>query len=195
MSSGDPQTRKLIFEKTIQLMERQPGQAVRIDDIARAAKISRQAIYLHFGSRAELLIATARHVDEINGLSSRLETLNSAKGAEALDAYVDFWGNYMPVVYGLAKALLALRETDAAAAAAWDDRMSALYAGCQNVIACLAREKLLAPEWSVDQAVDMLWALSSIELWENLTQTCGWTNAKYIKHMKAVLRRTFLART
>lgn len=193
MSSGDPRTRERILAKTWQLMERKRGLDVRVDDIARLVGISRQAVYLHFGSRAGLLIATARHVDKVKKLDQRLTAMRSAtNGPQLLEGFVDFWGNYMPEIYGLAKALLAVRETDKAAAAAWDDRMGAVREGCRSVINCLAREGSLAPGWDPDQASDTLWAITSFAVWENLTRECGWTNAQYISRMKRTLHRTFV---
>ena len=157
MSSGDPQTRKRILEKTWQLMEGRRGREVRIDDVAKAVGLSRQAIYLHFGSRAGLLIATVRYVDEVKEVDARLQAMSTAaNGAEALDGLLDFWGNYIQEIYGLAKALLAARESDKAAAAAWDDRMRALRHGCRFVMECLAREKRLALPWNIEQATDFL---------------------------------------
>ena len=43
---------------------------------------------------------------------------------------VALWGRYVPEIHGLAKVLLALRDADADAAA-WADRMEALYEGCR----------------------------------------------------------------
>ena len=193
MSSGDPQTRKRLLQKTWQLLERSRGHEVRIDDIAHAAGLSRQAVYLHFGSRARLLIATARYVDEVKGVEARVEGLRAATdGRQSLDALVDFWGNYMPEIHGLAKALLAARETDKAAAAAWDDRMEVLRQCCRSIVRCLVREGLLAQEWTADQAADAMWGILSIEVWERLTMECGWTNPQYITRMKTALRRTFV---
>jgi AcrR family transcriptional regulator len=193
MSSGDPDTRKRILEKTWHLMEKKKGQTVRVEDIARAAGVSRQAVYLHFGSRTELLVATVRYVDEVSGVSNRLQDLyKAATGLEALEAYINFWGNYIPVIYGLAKALLIERETDAAAAAAWEDRMKALRLGCNNVIKCLVHDHQLAPVWNADQASDALWAMSSLAVWENLTIDCGWSASQYIDRMTVLLKQTFI---
>jgi AcrR family transcriptional regulator len=193
MSSGDPETRTRILEQTWHLMERSRGQEVRIEDIARAAGVSRQAVYLHFGSRAGLLIATARHVDAVKDAEQRVRLLREARGgAEALEALVDFWGNYMPEIHGLARALLAARETDEAAAAAWADRMQALRQSCNSVIRCLARDRLLAPEWTARQAGEALYGWISIEVWERLTEECGWSTREYITRMKATLRRAFI---
>ena len=193
MSSGDPDTRQRILIETWHLLVQHRGQGVRIEDIARAAGISRQAVYLHFASRTELLIATARYVDQIHGLDERLAAyLHASAGLDTLCEYVDFWANYIPEIYGLAKALLDVRDTDEAAAAAWEDRMDALREGCRCVIDCLQREGLLAAGWSVAEATEMMWAMLSMTLWENLTIERGWTQAKYTSRMQEVLKQTFV---
>ena len=190
MSSGDPETRKRILEKTWRLMEKRKGQGVKISDIARATGVSRQAVYLHFGSRADLLIATVRYVDEANNLEERLQGLRTSVNAiQTLESYVDFWANYIPEIYGLAKALLAVRETDKDAAAAWDDRMQAFHEGCRSVIECLVRESILAPEWNPDQAADAVWSMTSVSVWENLTIERGWSKDEYMNRMKAILKK------
>ena len=114
-------------------------------------------------------------------------------GIEALDAYVEFWGNYIPEIYGLAKALLALLETDEAAKAAWDDRgMGALRGGCCTVIDCLERERFLAPGWKPAEAVDMMWAMLSVPNWEILIKACHWSTSQYIHGMQAALKQIFV---
>jgi AcrR family transcriptional regulator len=186
-------TREKILQKTWQLMVKRRGQGVRVEDVARAVGISRQAVYLHFGSRAGLLIATVRYVDEAKNLNDRLQKMNTAaNGAEVLEAFVDFWGNYLPEIHGPAKALLAVRETDKDAAAALADRMQALRQGCRSVVNCLVRDRMLAPQWNADRAVDALYAMSSVSVWEDLTIECGWSQAEYISHMKWIFKRTFL---
>ena len=92
------------------------GQEVRMSDIAKAAGVSRQAVYLHFNSRTELMVATTHYIDQVRGLEERLQRYRSATdGVEILDEFVEFWGNYIREIYGIAKALLAVRETDEAA--------------------------------------------------------------------------------
>ena len=62
--------------------------------IAKQTGISRQALYLHFASRTELMIATTEYVDEVKGLYQRMETIRTAtSGTGKLEAYVDVWGN------------------------------------------------------------------------------------------------------
>lgn len=174
-------------------MEERRGRGVRMRDIAEAAGVSRQAVYDHFGSRAKLLVATTHYVDEMRGLKERRRRFEAATiGVKRLEAYVEFWGNYIPEVYGMAKALLAARETDEAAAAAWDDRMSAVRESCRYTIEALHRDGMLAPEWSHDEAVDLMWTMLSIRNWEQLTIECGWSTSHYVGRMQELLKRTFV---
>src|SRR5918997_680341 len=178
MSSGESETRTRILEATRRLTEEHRGQGVRMRDVAEAAGVSRQAVYDHFGSRAKLLVETTHYVDGVRGL----------------EAYVEFWGNYIPEVYGMAKALLVARETDEAAAAAWDDRMSAVRESCRRTIEALHRDGMLAPEWSRDVAVDLMWTMLSIRNWEQLTTDCGWSTNQYVSRMQKLLKRTLVRR-
>jgi AcrR family transcriptional regulator len=193
MSSTEPETHERILAEACRLMEERRGQGVRISDIARAAGVSRQAVYLHFGSRAELLVAAVRYADQTRGLDERLRRVRAATGGlEALEAFIEFWGNYIPEIYGLAKALLEVRETDEAAEAAWNDRMADVRFSCRCAIECLERDGLLAPEWSVDEAVDLLWSLTSIRVWEHLTLECGWSKSDFVTGMQTAMKRTFV---
>ena len=93
MSSGESETRTRILGATWRLMVQRRGQGVRMRDVAEAAGVSRQAVYDHFGSRAELMVATARYGDDARGLDERLRRYRAATtGVERLEAYVEFWG-------------------------------------------------------------------------------------------------------
>jgi AcrR family transcriptional regulator len=189
MSSDNVDTKTQILEATRQLMEQQPGKNVSMGDIAKAVGISRQAVYLHFASRTELLIATTHYVDEIKGLNKRLEKLQAAKTAVALlEMCVEIWGHYIPEIYGIAKALMMTKQDDEAAAAAWNDSMRCLRDVCEEIIDALERDKLLASGWERDEAVEMLWTVISINNWEQLTHECGWSTGRYVEMLKIVLK-------
>jgi len=193
MSSGELETRTRILEATWRLMVQRRGQGVRMRDVAEAAGVSRQAVYLHFGSRAELMVATARYGDEVRGHDERLRRYRAATtGVELLEASVEFWGNYIPEIYGIARALLAARESDKAVAAAWNDRMGAVRERCRNIIEALHRDGMLAPEWPIDEATDLLWTMLSIRNWESLTIECGWSTSRYVLRMQELSKRIFV---
>lgn len=174
-------------------MEASQGRGVRMADIAKQAGISRQALYLHFPTRAELLIATTIYLDEVKGVDGRLAASREAKtGVERLETYIEAWGGYIPEIYGVAKALLAMRDTDDAAAAAWDGRMQAMRQGCEAAVEALKRDGMLLPALTLGQATDILWMLLSVRNWEHLTGDCGWPQARYIKAIKSLARRALV---
>lgn len=179
------ETRTRILNATWKLLEAHQGKGVRMGDIAREAGISRQAVYLHFPTRAELLIATTRYLDDIKGVEQRLATSREAtKGVQRLDAFIDAWGNYIPEIHGIARALLAMKDADEAAELAWNDRMQAVRHGCVAAINAIDNDGTLAPDLPVKQAADILWTLLSVRNWEQLTQDCGQSQAQYIATMK-----------
>lgn len=192
MSSEELDTKTRILEATWKLLEQHRGQGVNMSDIAKAAGISRQAVYLHFASRTELMIATMNYVDEVKELDERLNLFNSAKtGIELIDACVDVWGNYIPEIYGLAKAMLMTRDTDEAMAAAWNNSMNCLREVCRATIDTLESEGKLVTGWSPKEATDMFMTMISINNWEQLTIEYGWSTEQYISWMKTLLKRTF----
>lgn len=194
MSSDNSDTRQRILEAALDRLEASQGQGVRMADIAKQAGISRQAVYLHFATRAELLIATTLYLDAALGIEERLVPSRAARsGVERLDAYIEAWGGYIPEIYAIAKALLAMRDTDEAAAEAWDGRMAAMREGCAAAIDALNRDNTLAPEHAPDEATDILWTMLSVRNWEQLTIGCGWPQERYIETLKSLARRIFVA--
>lgn len=191
--SSDPQnTRTRILTAALKLLE--GGEKTRMTDIARAAGISRQALYLHFETRADLLIAVTRHVDERNNSDDLLAASRSAEtGVARLDAYIEAWGGYIPVVYKVAKPIMAMAETDEAARAAWDERMAAMRHGCAAAVEALERDGRLRSEFDTETATDILWAQLSVPTWIALTEGCGWSQAEYITRQKLIAKRLLVA--
>jgi AcrR family transcriptional regulator len=193
MSREKLDTRSHILETALATLEKKGGKGVRMADIAKLAGVSRQAVYLHFSSRAELLNAATKYLDELLDVDARLMPSRLAKtGTKRLALYIECWGNYIPNIYGVAKALIMDLETDEAAATAWNDRMAAMRHGCQAIIDALQDDGKLQPHWTSDAATDMLWTLLSIQNWESLTMTCNWSTEEYIQHLQQVTARMLI---
>ena len=193
MSSKKTTTRNRILQATLDLLKQSQDSGVRISDIAKKAGITRQAVYLHFASRAELLIAATYYLDDLLGSEERLKPSRNAKtGVERLDAYIEAWGNYIPDIYSIANALIAMSDTDEAAASAWSERMQDMREGCEAAINALRRDKMLSSLFDPEQATDLLWTILSVHNWEQMTINCGWPQDKYIKMQKSAARRLFV---
>jgi AcrR family transcriptional regulator len=59
-------------------------------DIASMAGISRQAVYLHFASRTDLLVAATQYLDEVLEVDRRLAPSRAAtSGVERLALFIE----------------------------------------------------------------------------------------------------------
>jgi len=185
-------TRDRILDACRALLESE-GAQTRMSDVAKAAGVSRQAVYLHFKTRADLLIAVTRHIDKVEDVDARLvKSRNASGGLERLDAFIEAWGGYIPIIYPVARALIAMAPTDEAARLAWADRMNAMRQGCEAALQAMARDGVLRTHLTADQSADLLWTLLSVRNWESLTQDCDWPQEEYIRQTKMLARRTFL---
>ena len=166
---------------------------MRIEDVARKAGITRQSVYLHFGSRAGLLVALAEHVDATGSLSQLIDRILTAPNAlAALDAFVTLEADYNPEVYPLAKLLMRDRYSDNAARAAWESRMESRRQGARQLVLWLERDGVLKPEWDVDTATDAVWAVASLQVWEQLVIDRGWSRERFEQLLRQLLRETFV---
>ena len=193
MSRDQISTKTRILDATWKLLE-SGDKNIRMSDIAKAVGISRQALYLHFPNRADLLIATARHLDSVKNIDGRLERSRAAQsGMEQLEAFIEVWTGYIPEIHGMSVALRAMRASDAEAASAWNDRMGAVRHGCAAAVQALAKDGDLNADLSEKTATDLLWTLLSVENWEHFTQDCGWPQSRYENTMKTLAKAALVS--
>jgi AcrR family transcriptional regulator len=191
MSRRGDATRKTIVEAAARLL-RSEGAALSMDAVARAAQISRQAVYLHFPSRTALMMAVVEHIGRASGGEALFRAADQAKGARAvleqkLAAAVEYQGRIADVV----EAFDVARHTDEVAAAAWEDRNQVRLEAIQKMVADLKRARLLAPGWTPGQVADALWALSSPRLQLDLTRGRAWKK-RDVQRLLVALSRVFL---
>lgn len=195
MSTSDSRRKRTsvaILDAAVELFVEQPARPdeIRMVDIAERAGVSRRSLYVHFGSRTSLLVAMVQHFDAggiLQGLVKRV--LDAPTALDALDAVVHLHAEYSPVAYPVARVLMLGRHEDEALGAAWDDRMEARRQVYASVVGRLRRDGLLSRDWGEQVATDMMWALTSWQLWEQLVVDRGWSKARYRRYLRAVLRR------
>ncbi|WP_395310911.1 TetR/AcrR family transcriptional regulator [Mycobacterium sp. AMU20-3851] len=172
--------RRAILESTRVLIERMGSAEVGLGAIADHAGYSRQTVYRHFGTRAGVLQAALADIDERAGAQAAVERiLEAADGAGAVDALVGWWTDYVAGFIGIARSVLAGRRSDPELAAAWDDRMNQLLDVCRKVVHRCEADGLLSDGLDSAVAAEMLWAVLSVPLWDQLITDRGWTLAQY----------------
>jgi AcrR family transcriptional regulator len=166
------------------------GLDVRMADIAAAANVTRQSVYVHFMSRGGLLIQLVRRADEREGVHQRFAlALAIEDPSERLLGFLDVWFDFAPKIHPVARQLIAARTQDPEANEAWTDRMEELRQGFLLLTQSLRRDRALGSEWTAPAAADYLWAASSIPAWEALAIDCGWGPQK----TRRVLERSLAA--
>jgi len=193
MSSADPEmasTRDRILVAARRLLEDQ-GYAVGLERIAREAGLSRQALYLHFGSKSSLLIALVEWVDEQGNLAEVFAPVWEANsGVEALARAIAATGQYAPTIHRLAMVLEAARRSDPAAAGAWEDRMASRTGAMRAIVEWMEKDGQLADFWTVDEAVDLIWTAILPQTYHALVEERGWSNARWVNATTEMLLRT-----
>jgi AcrR family transcriptional regulator len=173
-----------ILDAALALMTRRGDAQVTMAQIARAARVSRQAVYLHFADRAALMVAVARHLDEKLGLPAEIQRIVSAPGGVAMiEAQVSLQARRNAAIWAVARAVEAVRRTDADAERAWQDRLNHRLAGCRAIVARLESEGRLRPDVAPEIAADLLWTLTSLRMWEDLVLERGWPPERYREHV------------
>lgn len=158
-------------------------------EIAEAAGISRQALYLHYGTREALLTALNQHLAQSFGIAGELQRIaDSATGIEVLRASASFQARLYPKVWAVVRALeSAQSNNDEDAERVWQAQLRNDLEGCRATVKRLRREKLLRAGLDIDTATDLLWALTSIPLWEELVLQRGWSAKRYELHVAELL--------
>ncbi len=193
MSSKKQRTKEKILKSARWLLMERGYHGVGMETIAREVGVSRQAIYLHFKSKADLLVAMARHSDERVGISEIFRPVREAKTAlDTLDEGVAAYAAMEPLIYDIARVIYGARQSDPAAEVAWQDRMAFRRENIRRDIERLQREGFLAPGRTLEEAVDFVWALLSVHTYEYLVIERGWSIEQFVRRLRTVLRRVIV---
>ena len=166
------------------------GTHVSMQEIAAAAGLTRQAVYVHFRSRGGLLVALVRRADDRADIHAQFRhALQTDDPRHRLDAFLRVWLDFVPTIHPVASSLMRARADDPEAAAAWRDRMTALQRGFGILAGSLRRDGALGSGWTVAGAADYLWAGASLQVWELLAVDRAWGAARTSR----ILRRTLAA--
>jgi len=169
-----------------------PNDPARLEDIAADAGVTRQSVYLHFGSRGGLLTALVEHMDEVHDLAAQIEQIRTCPDpVQALELVLSLSATYEPKIHGVALALTRLAPSDPDAAAALEDRMRLRRAGLTEILRRLEESGKLDPDWTVRQVADVLWEASLPTSFEHLVVERGWS-VKTFERWLLHLGRSFL---
>jgi AcrR family transcriptional regulator len=178
-------TRTRILDAAREITEKQ-GAAPSMSALARAVGISRQALYLHFPDRAQLLLALVAHIGEQEQLKSGVDAVIQAPdAAAAIRAWADLQARRRPELAAAGRALDGTRHADPSASAAWADRAGFRMRIATSVIERLREEGRLDPTWTTAEAAALLWELNSFHVWDDLVNDAQIPPDRYVEIITA----------
>lgn len=173
------ETRRRIIDALIGLLAESGYHGISIEEMARAAGVSRQTVYKHFDSKAAVLTALQEEMVRRGGIDRVREARMHPDPLEALRGFI------RENCRMFATMLPAMRV---GLAAAWTDddvrKLSdATYRGGRRasiteLVGRLSKEIGLAPGWTPARAVDALMVLTGFEALETLVSAQGRSTEK-----------------
>ena len=194
MSTKKEATRARLLDAARKLLEERGFHGVSLEDIAEAAGVSRQAVYKsHFASKADLLLDLVRHVHVAENLDELTRPVFAAPTALAmLQETIAAIIRIETRLHDLALLLSTAALTDTGAAAAWQDRLRIKRGAMRAAIERVAADGGLESAWTVDQAVDILAALLSVDTYHSIVVERGWQPEALIAKVWDVCRKSFI---
>lgn len=186
-------TRAAILDAARELFENDGYHAVALETVARRAGVSRQAIYLHFDSKATLLDALHHRVFELDVEPELRKVWACSDARSGLDAFVAATAAVAPKILGLFVAADTAARVEEVASETFQPPRQARRADCLRMARWLTDEGQLAEGVSTAQAGDVLYALASVQCYENLVVHCGWAPRRWSTWLRGSLRTLLLA--
>ena len=218
-SPGSTTTHERILRAAASLLAERGFHGVGMGEVARAAGVSRQALYLHFASKPELFVAASEDIvaraearvaaeEARSGDVERDAALDAALDATLdptgdperrrrraiadIDAIIHRYARTVPETYGIATANYAARRSEPAAEEVWQNRTRVRLLAYTRAMAHLAAAGGLAEGWTEQEAADFLFSLLSVRGYETLVLECGWTLERYEERLQAVVHGTLI---
>jgi AcrR family transcriptional regulator len=191
MSSGGlPQTRTQILEAARAMFEELGYYGAGLGAVAKQAGVSRQAIYLHFASKAELLTALHAHIfaTDVVPVLERHPVLDEMTALEALDAIVAVDVGVAAKVWRIHEALTMARRQHPEVEETLRPREEERYGELFDLGRRLRREGALPPGIGVGTFADMLWGLMNIGTYKNLVIERSWSLDQYRRWVRTTIR-------
>lgn len=188
-------TRDRILDVAWDLLTAGGPAAASMSAIARAADLSRQAVYFHFPDRSSLFVALIAHIDDHRELQAWAAKIESAPtGVEKLRLMFATQARRNPTFAPVARVIEAARHVDDAAAAAWRSATDDRRAFCRRtLLPALDADGDVDPGWDLDEASAVVAEMTSFRTWDDLVAGEGLAADRYELLMTATCVRALRA--
>lgn len=189
-SAGRPETRAAILDAARTLFEEQGYFGAGLEAVAKKAGVSRQAIYLHFASKAELLTALHLRIYETDVVPAleRHPIWTAPTALHALDASISVDAEVASKVWRFHEALVVARRHHEEVDATLRPREAERYQEYVRLARWLKREGELPAHLRLRTFADILWGLLSLGTFQNLVVERGWSLERFVTWVRTTIR-------
>ncbi len=168
------ETRRRILDALYARLRERPAEPTSVEEIARAARVSRSTIYLIFGSRAGLFDALAAELFRTGEFEQVERAVANPDGRESLRGGIrggsEMYAAHLEVIH----ALRSQAQREASAAGGTVQRLEEGRAkGMTDLARKLADQQLLRPELTITEAAHVLWLVTSFDAFDVLYSARG----------------------
>ncbi len=192
---GRSGTHAAILDAARELFETSGYHAVGLEAVAAKAGVSRQAIYLHFDSKAALLQALHERINEVDVVPVMNKVWEAPDALSGLAAFAEATTASASKIVGIYTALDAAGRTDPEVAASMRLGARRRYADCMRIATWLDEEGLLASAVTRRHAADVIWAIANIPTYVLLIEDRRWSHARWTVWVTESLRTALLEPT
>ena len=158
--------------------------------VAKRAGVSRQAIYLHFPSKAELLTALHLHIfaTDVVPAVERHPVTDSMGALDVLDATIAVDVEVASTVWRIHEALTVARRQYPEVDKTLRPREEEHYGQLLDVGHRLERQGVLPSTIGPGTFADMLWGLMNVGTYRSLVVERGWSLDRYRRWVRDTIR-------
>jgi AcrR family transcriptional regulator len=191
--AGAQATRESIVQAARELFAQRGFAGTTIDAIAARADVAPQTVYAVFGSKAAIASEMRGLVEREAGIVERFQALMAEPDPERqMELVADLTRHVCQNHGDLYELFTAAKEPELAAVGT--ELLDAQRFGVRQLVARLVSARALASDLDPDDAVSIVCALSSVELYRNLVTTSGWSPEKFENWLAATLKQVVLQR-
>jgi AcrR family transcriptional regulator len=189
VSSGRADTRAAILTAARAQFEEQGYFGAAMEAVAKKAGVSRQAIYLHFASKADLLSALHLHIFEtdVQPALERHPVWTAPSSLDALDASIAVDAEVASKVWQIHETFVMARRHHPEVDDTLRPREAERYAEIARLARWLKDEGVLAPGTRASHLADSYWGLTSTGTFVNLVIERGWSLDRFKRWVRDLL--------
>jgi AcrR family transcriptional regulator len=187
------ETRRRILDAVEERLRAAPAEPLRVDQVARAARVARSTVYLVFGSRAGLFRAFAERLAQRGGYEDLVRAKLHPDAREHLREGIRRGVALFAADRDLRRVLFSMARLDADAVGGvvqWIEEERGH--GMTRVARRLAEQGALREDVTAEEAADLLWLLTSFDSFDQLYTGRGMSADEVAAVLIATAERSLL---